>query len=424
MLVALGGASLAAWVYLAFFHGRFWRADQRLSGTPSPDVGASPNGVPSVVAVVPARDEAEVIERSIASLLDQDYPGPFSVVLVDDHSDDDTAARAHAVAATHAHGDRLEVIRAADRPPGWVGKMWAVHSGVARALDGGADGDADGASLPDFVLLTDADVAHDPGNVRRLVAKAGGADENAGTEPLQLVSLMVLLHCRSSWERLLIPAFVYFFQKLYPFPLINDPSSRVAGAAGGCMLVRTEALIRAGGIAAIRDRVIDDCALATAIKSRSGPIWVGVTESEVSFRPYRGLHDIWHMVARSAYTQLHHSPLLLAGTVVGLLLIYVAPPALVLAWPFYAGADTMFADLVTAGGSPSLAAAAALSGLAAWTLMACTFVPTLRMYGLAPVRAFLLPIAGILYLCMTIDSARLHWIGRGATWKGRTGAGA
>ncbi|MEE8311216.1 MAG: glycosyltransferase, partial [Candidatus Binatia bacterium] len=212
MLIVLGGASLAAWVYLAFFHGRFWRADQRLSDTAALDVGASPNAVPSVVAVVPAREEAEVIERSIASLLDQDYPGPFSVVLVDDHSDDDTAARARAVAAAHARGARLEVVRAADRPSGWVGKMWAVHSGVARALDG--------PSLPDFVLLTDADVAHDPGNVRRLVAKAVGAEraDCSSTEPLQLVSLMVLLHCRSAWERLLIPAFVYFFQKLYPFP--------------------------------------------------------------------------------------------------------------------------------------------------------------------------------------------------------------
>jgi len=421
--MALGGASLAAWVYLAFFHGRFWRADQRLAdGAPVDSAlsaaAASRSLAPSVVAVVPARDEAEVIERSIASLLDQDYPGPFSVVLVDDHSDDDTAVRARAIAASHARGDRLEVVRAADRPPGWVGKMWAVHSGVAHALDG--------ESLPDFVLLTDADVAHEAGNVRRLVAKADGADTagRPGGEPLQLVSLMVLLHCRSGWEQLLIPAFVYFFQKLYPFPLINDPGSRMAGAAGGCMLVRTEALVRAGGIAAIRDRVIDDCALAAAIKSRSGPIWVGVTESEVSFRPYRGLYDIWHMVARSAYTQLHHSPLLLAGTVVGLLLIYVAPPALALAWPFYAGGESAFAELVGTAGAPGIAATAALCGLAAWTIMACTFVPTLRMYGLAPVRAFLLPIAGILYLCMTIGSARLHWIGRGATWKGRAGAGA
>lgn len=401
MLLGIGGLSLAAWLYLAFFHGRFWRADQRLdaagAGDGVPESGAVSTAWPAVVAVVPARDEAAFIEHSLASLLDQDYPGSFAVVMVDDQSDDDTAERARTLAARHDRGDRLEVIAAAERSPGWVGKMWAVHSGVAAALDR--------TPLPEFVLLTDADVAHDPGNLRRLVAKAGAAgaaDSTGGSGPLDLVSLMVRLHCRSAWEKLLIPAFVYFFQKLYPFPVINDPSSRIAGAAGGCMLVRTAALVRVGGIAAIRDRVIDDCALAAAIKSRAGPIWVGVTESEVSVRPYRGLHDIWHMVARSAYTQLHHSPLLLAGTVFGLLLIYVAPPALVLS------ADAVAASL----------------GLAAWLLMAWTFLPTLRMYGLAPLRALLLPLAGVLYLAMTIDSARLHWLGRGATWKGRAGAGA
>lgn len=406
MLVALGAAAFAVWLYLTFVHGRFWKADQRLENI-APPVGE----LPSVVAIIPARDEAEVIERSVASLLAQDYAGPLSIIVVDDHSDDGTAARARACAGAHKRGKQLQVIRAETRPPGWVGKMWAVHSGVARALIGDP--------IPDFLLLTDADVAHDPGNVRRLVAKA---ERSTGADRLQMVSLMVMLHCRSGWERLLIPAFVYFFQKLYPFPRSNDPRSRMAAAAGGCMLVRSSALIRSGGIAGIRDRVIDDCALARAVKSKAGPIWVGVTETEQSFRPYRGLHDIWQMVARSAYTQLHYSPFLLAGTVIGLLLVYVVPPALVLLWPYcsanVATASPAVVEVCTGSSS------AGFLGLAAWGLMAWTYLPTLRMYNLNPLRAISLPIAGLLYLCMTIDSARLHWIGRGATWKGRAGAGA
>lgn len=377
VLAVLGSASLAAWLYLTFFHGGYWRAGERL-GEP-----AAPGRWPRVAAVVPARDEAEVIADSVGSLLDQDYPGDLAVLAVDDGSVDGTAARAREAAAGHDCGARLSVIRAADPPPGWVGKMWAVASGVAAAQ----------SKEPEYLLLTDADVVHSPRNLARLVAKAEA-------ERLDLVSLMVRLNCRTFWERLLVPAFVYFFQKLYPFPRINDPASRTAGAAGGCMLVRARALAAAGGIEAIRGEVIDDCALGRLLKRR-GPIWLGLTESERSVRAYDGLGEIWNMVARSAFTQLRYSAWRLLATVVGLGMIYLVPPVLVLGWPLH--------------GSP----AAALLGGGAWTLMALTYLPTLRLYRLSPLRSLALPVAGALYLGMTIDSAWRHRRGRGAIWKGR-----
>jgi hopene-associated glycosyltransferase HpnB len=386
-LAGLAVLSLAAWIYLALAHGRFWWADQRLVEVePSP---METSVQPAVTAVVPARNEANIIERSIGSLLDQQYSGEFRVILVDDHSEDGTGEVAHRMAQTHPRGDRLTVIHSEAMPAGWVGKMWAVHTGVSAAAQLSPDAE--------YLLLTDADVEHHAGNLTRLVSKA---DKSA----LDLVSLMVLLHCKSFWDRLLIPAFVYFFQKLYPFPRINDPESGVAGAAGGCMLVRCDALQRAGGIESVRSEIIDDCALGAAIK-RGGPIWVGVTDSEYSFRPYRGLRDIWAMVARSAYSQLHHSVALLVATVVGLILIYLLPPLLTITWPLHGN--------TTAG----------LLGAAAWSLMAWTYLPTLRLYRLNPLRALALPIAGILYLGMTLDSARLHRLGKGAYWKGRAGAG-
>ena len=387
-LVGLAVLSFSAWIYLSFIHGRFWWADQRLDVTTPAHPETSP--LPVVTAIVPARNEADIIERSIRSLLDQTDPGEFSIILVDDHSEDGTGEIALRLAKKHPRGGRLTVVRSDAMPAGWVGKMWAVHTGVRAAARFSPDAE--------HLLLTDADIEHDPGNLARLVAKADEAE-------LDLVSLMVLLHCESAWERLLIPAFVYFFQKLYPFPRINDPDSRVSGAAGGCMLVRCDALQRAGGIEAIRGEIIDDCALGAAIK-RVGPVWVGVTDSEYSFRPHHGLRDVWAMVARSAYTQLHYSVALLLGTLVGLVLIYLLPPVLLLSWPLHG--NTL----------------AGLLALATWALMAWTYLPTLRLYRLNPLRALTLPLAGVLYLFMTLDSARLHWLGRGAHWKGRTGAGS
>ncbi len=388
MILALGLATLLAWLYLTFLHGRFWHAAERLGAA------APRERWPAVTAVVPARDEATVIEASLASLLDQDYAGDFTIVLVDDHSTDGTAEIAQGLAAEHPRGERLTILEAPELPAGWVGKMWAVHNGVAASR--GASPEAH------YLLLTDADVAHSPSNLRRLVARAE-------SEERDLVSLMVLLDCRRGVEKLLIPAFVYFFQMLYPFKRVADPRSRIAGAAGGCMLVRAAALEEAGGIAAIRGEIIDDCALARRIKHREihhrsggGSIWLGLTESERSLRPYDGLGEIWNMVARTAYTQLGYSPLVLLGTVLGLALLYLLPPFLVLGAPLH--------------GAPL----AALAGALAWLLMAVTFVPTLRLYRRSPLWGLALPAAGVLYLGMTLDSAWRHWRGRGAGWKGRT----
>lgn len=371
----------AAWLYLLLFHGRFWRADQRL-----PAAIRTPARWPSVIAVVPARNEADVIGEALAGHLAQDYPGPFRVLLVDDDSSDGTAA-----VAARAGGPRLAIIEAPPREPGWVGKLWALESGRRAA-----------GETPDYWWFTDADIGHPPDTLRRLVAKAEG-------ERRALVSLMVKLWCRSAWERLLIPAFVFFFQKLYPFPRANDDRSRLAAAAGGCVLLRADTLTAAGGLAAMKDAVIDDCTLAALVKPQARRqglgLWLGLAEESRSLRPYAGLGEIWRMVARSAYTQLHHNPLLLAGTLPGMLLLYLAPPLLALAWPWHG--ETL----------------AALLGLAAWLLMAAAEAPTLRLYGLSPFRGLLLPLAGLLYALMTLDSARRHWLGRGATWKGRVAAG-
>lgn len=383
-LAIIAALSLGAWLYLLLLHGRFWLADQRL-----PARQAAPARWPSVVAVVPARNEADVIGQAIAGHIAQDYPAPFRVILVDDESDDGTAAAA--LAAAGEHGDRLTVLPAPRREPGWVGKLWALESGMRSV-----------AAPPDYWWLTDADIGHPPDTLRRLV-------EQAETQQRALVSLMVKLWCQSLWERLLIPAFVYFFQQLYPFPRANNTRSRVAAAAGGCVLLRADTLAAAGGLAAMKSAVIDDCTLAALVKPaarRQGlGIWLGLAEGSRSLRPYSGLGEIWRMVARSAYTQLRHSPLLLLGTLFGMVLLYLVPPALALAWTWHREA--------LAGGL----------ALAAWLAMALSEVPTLRLYRLSPLRALLLPAAGFLYTLMTLDSARRHWAGRGATWKGRVAAG-
>jgi hopene-associated glycosyltransferase HpnB len=385
MFTLVAALSLAAWLYLVFAHGRFWLADQRLEGR-----APAPARWPEVVAVVPARDEADLVPRTVRALLDQEYPGRLRVLLVDDESTDGTADVARDVAKMHRHGERLEVIRTQERPPGWVGKMWAVQSGVAAARRVGA---------PEWWWLTDADVEHAPDTLARLVAKGE-------SESLDLVSLMVKLDRSQGWNALLVPAFVYFFQQLYPFPRVNDPSSATAGAAGGCMLVRGDALVRAGGIESLRAEVIDDCALGRAVKRGGHRVWLGLAESETSIRPYQDLDDVWSMVARSAYTQLDHSPLLLAGTLAGLFLLYLVPPLSVLVWLL--------------GGDPNPAA----FGAGAWMLQAASFVPTLGLYQRPPWLALALPAAGTLYAAMTLDSARRSWRNEGATWKGRTGAGA
>lgn len=382
-LICSAALAFAAWLYLVFAHGRFWLGDQRLDGR-----APAPARWPDVVAVVPARDEAELVPRTLAAMLGQEYAGSLRVVLVDDESSDGTGKAARDTAAGHPRGERLQVVATGPRPKGWVGKMWAVETGVRAA----------GAEPPDWWWLTDADVEHAPDTLARLVAKGEA-------EGLDLVSLMVRLDPGRGWNALLVPAFVYFFQQLYPFPRVNDPRARTAAAAGGCVVVRSGALGRAGGIEALRGEVIDDCALGRAVK-RGGPIWLGLAEREASVRPYQGLADVWSMVARSAYTQLRHSPVLLAGTVAGLALLYLVPVLALLAWPWHGDATS------------------AALGASAWALQAASFLPTVSLYRRSPWLALALPAAGALYAAMTFDSALRHWRARGATWKGRPAAGA
>lgn len=370
-------ASLLAWLYLYWFRGDFWRADQRL---PSATEGGA--GWPMVTAVIPARNEASAIRRTAASLLRQDYPGPLRVLIVDDNSSDGTADEARA--ADDGSG-RLVVEKGGDLPAGWSGKLWAVSQGIA----------AGGRMWPEsrYLLLTDADVEHGRDNVRRLVGKAEA-------ERRDLVSLMVLLNCESIWEQLLIPVFVFFFQKLYPFPWVNDRRRPEAGAAGGCMLVRRSALAEAGGIDAIHGHLIDDCALARLLKAR-GSIWLGLTTRTRSLRRYEHLRDIWTMVARTAFTQLGYSPAALVATVVAMTFLYAVPPLAAMSGWFV--------------GAPVAAAAGGFACL----VMARILLPTLRLYKLMPVWAAALPVAALLFTLMTVDSARRHWQGRGSVWKGR-----
>ncbi|MFB0632057.1 glycosyltransferase [Streptomyces sp. AB3(2024)] len=394
-------ASLAAWLWLTFAQGMFWRTDVRLPPR------SAPARWPSVAIVVPARDEAEVLPLSLPSLLAQDYPGEARIVLVDDGSSDGTAALAARLAEGQP-GLPLTVISPGDPPPGWTGKLWAVRHGIAHVrtehtrthVNGHAGGLAAGAPHrpgPEFLLLTDADIAHEPDSLRELVAAATSAD-------LDLVSQMARLRVVSAWERLVVPAFVYFFAQLYPFRRINRPGARTSAAAGGCVLLRTEAAVRAGIPDSIRQAVIDDVALARAVRRAGGRIWLGLAERVDSVRPYSGLGDLWRMVSRSAYAQLRHRPLLLAGTVAGLVLVYLVPPA------------ALAAGL--AAGRPATAWAGGL----AWLLMTGTYLPMLRYYRQSPLLAPLLPLTALLYLLMTVDSAVLHYRGRGAAWKGRTHA--
>jgi hopene-associated glycosyltransferase HpnB len=370
---------LAIWLYLLVGRGLFWLGRERDDRT-APAEGPWP----PVMAVIPARDEAECVGDTVASLLRQDYPGPFRVIVVDDQSQDGTAEVARAAAAALNAADRLTVISGRSLPAGWTGKLWAQSQGV-EAAEGAPE-------PPDYILFTDADIVYVPDELRKLVGRAR-------TSGAVLTSLMAKLRCESFAERMFVPAFIFFFQMLYPFAWANDPRRGTAAAAGGCMLVRREVLRAAGGMASIRNALIDDCALAKRLKAH-GPIWIGLTDGVHSVRAYPAVADIRKMVSRTAYAQLRYSPLILVGTVLGLAVTYLFPVLL-----------TIFAS-----------GRAQILGLAAWLLMALAFQPIVRFYRASPLWGLALPAIAATYMAFTLDSAYQHARGRGGMWKGRAQA--
>jgi hopene-associated glycosyltransferase HpnB len=379
IVVVLSGLALAAWIYLVCARGGFWLCRERDDAHE-----ALPVGLPPIAVVVPARDEAENIAQSITSLLSQNYPA-LSIVLVDDDSNDGTADIARRTAIALGKEDRLTVVNSTPLPPRWTGKLWAVKQGIATAEEKFA---------PKYLMLTDADIVHAPDTASWLVA-------HAEKHNLVLTSLTARWRCEELPERVHIPAFIFFFQLLYPFAWVNRSDNSAAAGAGGCMLTRTDALRAAGGLDAIRDALIDDCALAAKMKQQ-GPIWIGLTERVESIRPYPRWDDIRRMVARSAYAQLGYSPLMLAGTILGMTLAYLVPPFTAL---FASGWAQMF-------------------GVAAWALMAIAFQPVLRFYRLLPLWGVALPAITFLFMLYTLDSAYQHFAGKGGSWKGRVQAKA
>ncbi len=364
----LAALSLAIWIYLLAGHGRFWQSGPFLAPPPPLAPGRT---LPPVTVVVPARNEAETIARALRSLLAQDYPGPFRVVLVDDLSSDGTGVIADSI------GDpRLSILRGAAHPAGWSGKLWALSQGIAITQD-------------EMLLLTDADIEHRPLHLATLVTKLE-------QDRLDLVSEMVALHCEGPVEQALVPAFVFFFQLLYPFAWVNDASNPTAAAAGGTVLIRASALRRAGGLQAMRAALIDDVTLARKVKAQ-GRIWLGHSQLATSIRPYRSAGEVWRMVARCAFVQLDYSGLKLAGTVAGMMLVFLVPP---LAAFFGHGL-------------------ASVLGFLGWAAMAAAYIPTLRRFRLRPGWAVFLPGVAVFYTAATIGSALDHFRGRGVIWKQR-----
>ncbi|BAZ42083.1 glycosyl transferase family protein [Calothrix sp. NIES-4101] len=427
--------SVVIWVVLLVGRGGFWRINPLLEETEEDAVrrrrgegetqnisASSPSSsLPTICAVIPARNEADLLPVTLTSLLSQDYAGNLTIFLVDDHSSDRTGEVAQLIAEGLQKTSQLRIINAETLPAGWSGKLWALEQGIRQAS----------LLKPDYFLLTDADIQHDCSNLNRLVSKA--VQEN-----LDLASIMVKLRCESFWEKLLIPAFVFFFQKLYPFSWVNNPHKSTAAAAGGCILIRRQALESIGGIESIREALIDDCALAGAVKwgngdmeigrqgdaetrrhgnmgkkrylsslfpprhvSSSFPIWLGLSSLTKSLRPYNSLETIWDMVARTAFTQLNYSLFLLLATLIGMFVVYLASPV-----GFILGLVT--GNWLVAG-----------LGLLGWLLMSLAYYPTIKFYECSPLFAFSLPMIGFLYTLMTFDSALRHWQGRGGGWKGR-----
>jgi hopene-associated glycosyltransferase HpnB len=385
---ALGIITLGVWLHLFFGRGWYWRV-RKFDFDGGRTEGEELSAWPRVVAAVPARNEAETIGREVSSLAQQNYPGEFSVVVVDDHSEDGTGAIARKAAEELGADKQARVVSAAALPEGWTGKVWALNQGVASALGGGGGA----GERPDYYWFSDADVVHTPDTLRRLVGRAE-------RDKLDLASLMVLLQAKTLPERALIPAFLYSFLMLYPPPWIADERARTAGAAGGCILLRRDALERIGGFGAIRGEVIDDCALARAVKRSGGRIWMGLTRKSVSLRSYGTFGEIRDLIARTAFTQLRYSALLLIGTLAGMLITYLMPVALL-----------FVANL-----------SARILGLTAWLVMTASFLPTVRFYGLSSLWAPLLPLTSLFYSYATWVSAVRYWFGRGGLWKGRAQA--
>ena len=395
----LGIITLAIWLHLFFGRSWFWRVGKFDADHHVP---SEPGQWPSVAVVVPARNEADTIEQALTNLLLQNYPGEFSVVLVDDDSEDATVDLARKAATVPEASGRLSIVTAADLPAGWTGKLWALNEGVksyGKRTAADSQRAAPGATrvaeseLPTFYWFTDADVIHAPDTLRTLVARAE-------RDKLDLTSFMVMLQTQTFPERALIPAFLYFFLMLYPPGWTRDEDLATAGAAGGCILLRRSALERIGGLAAIRGEVIDDCALAKAVKTSGGKVWMGLTRQSISLRSYKTFGEIRDLIARTAFTQLRYSSLILAGTLAGMLLTYIVPIALLFAH-----------DPI-----------ARLLGLIAWLLMSLSFFPTVRFYRISPVWAPLLPLTAAFYTCATWVSAVRYWLGKGGQWKGRAQA--
>jgi hopene-associated glycosyltransferase HpnB len=377
MLFSISLLVFLLWIVLFFLWGNFWRVwefDSDRMQFPAPAKW------PRVTAVIPARNEAASIAAVVRALTAQDYAGEFSIVVVDDHSDDGTAALARRGAGEVGAASRVRVMSAPELAIGWTGKLWALHAGVVESSN----------TTPDYFWFTDADVLHAAGTLRQLVARAE-------TEKLDLTSLMVLLQAETFAERLLIPAFLYFFLMLYPPKWTADRDANTAGAAGGCILLRCAALDRIGGLSSLRGEIIDDCALARAVKKSGGDIWMGLTRASRSLRSYETFSEIRDVIARTAFTQLRYSALRLLGTLLGMALTFLLPIALTFSsslrvWPF---------------------------ALAAWCLMTASFLPTVTFYRLHPVWAILLPLAALFYTFATWLSAVRYWLGRGGQWKGR-----
>lgn len=367
--------SVAAWLYLLCARGGFWRIRPSLAPI------LRPNAAPKKIAVViPARNEAGAIGATVESLLGQDLGGSCKIFVVDDASTDGTAEQAIAAARRLQRGEALEIVKAPPLAAGWTGKMWAVSHGIQRAR----------AETPDFFLLTDADICHEPDSIATMItiAEHGGYD---------LVSFMVKLSSATLPERLLIPAFVFFFFLLYPPVWIRNPKRRTAGAAGGCILIKPFILQQAGGIEAIRGEIIDDCSLARRVKDAGGHIWLGLSETTHSTRKYESVGEIEKMISRTAFRQLNHSAVLLVGTILGMLIVYVLPVALL-----FSG-NRIYVAL----------------GAATWLLMSAAYLPVVRFYKQSPLWAAALPAAAVFYAAATVHSAVKYWTGRGGEWKGR-----